>query len=99
MDQKHCNELSTLSQEIYDQAREKLTNYCASRYCAIGNDTMEQQLEDFLFVAEETSAYLLGNALALLAPESREKEIQDFSDHVRKIVRMAEQKADGDLPS
>ena len=47
MDQKHCNELSTLSQEIYDQAMEKLTNYCASRYCAIGNDTMEQQLEDF----------------------------------------------------
>ena len=55
MNKEHYNELVLLSQEIYDQAAEKLTDYCAAKYCGIGNDTMEQQLEDYLFVAEETS--------------------------------------------
>ena len=66
MDVKHYNELTELSQEIYDQATDKLTNFCAAKYCGISNDTTEQQLEDYLFVAEETSSYLLGTALALL---------------------------------
>ena len=60
MDKQHYNELVLLSHEIYDHASDKLTNYCASKYCGVSNDTMEQQLEDYLFVAEETSAYLLG---------------------------------------
>lgn len=100
MDKQHYNELILLSQEIYDQATEKLTNYCAAKYCGIGNDTTEQQLEDYLFVAEETGAYLLGNALALLAPESREKEIRTFETYLRKVMAYAEQKmGDGPLPS
>ena len=78
MDKKHYNELILLSQKIYDQASDKLTNYCANKYCGVGNDTTEQQLEDYLFVAEETSAYLLGNALALLDPSSQEAEIESF---------------------
>ena len=76
MEKKHYNELVLLSQEIYDHAADRLTNYCAERYCGIGNDSMEQQLEDYLFTARQTSAFLLGNALALLSPESREEEIQ-----------------------
>ena len=65
MDIKHYNELVELSQEIYDQATDRLTNYCANKYCGVGNDTTEQQMEDYLFVAQETSAFLLGNALAI----------------------------------
>ena len=86
MDKKHYNELVLLSQEIYDQASDKLTNYCANKYCGVGNDTTEQQLEDYLFVAEETSAYLLGNALAILDPSSQEAEIKSFVDDLRRVM-------------
>lgn len=96
MDAKHYNELIELSQEIYDQTTDKLTNYCAAKYCAVGNDTTEQQLEDYLFVAEETSAYLLGNALALLAPDSQETEIKSFVDDLRRVIVCATKKLGSD---
>ena len=43
MNAEHYNELIELSQKIYDGATEKLTNYLSAKYCAVGNDTMEQQ--------------------------------------------------------
>ncbi len=89
MDAKHYNELTELSQEIYGQATDKLTNFCTAKYCGISNDTTEQQLEDYLFVAEETSAYLLGNALALLAPDSQEAEIKSFVDDLHRVIMCA----------
>ena len=97
MDAKHYNELIQLSQEIYDQATNKLTNYCASKYCGIANDTMEDQLQDYLFVAEETSAFLLGNALALLTPDSQEKEIKAFTKNLRRIIQIQQIKAGGKI--
>lgn len=100
MDKKHYNELVLLSQEIYDQAADKLTNYCADKYCGIGNDTTKQQLEDYLFVAEETSAYLLGNALALLDSESQEAEIRSFTENLRRVAAYAQKKLGSDhLPN
>ena len=96
MDKQHYNELVLLSQEIYDQATDKLTNYCASKYCGISNDTTENQLEDYLFVAEETSAYLLGNALALLDPSSQEAEIKSFVDDLRRVMVYATKKLGSD---
>ncbi len=100
MDKAHYNELVMLSHEIYENATDKLTNYCASKYCGVGNDTMEQQLEDYLFVAEETSAYLLGNALALLSPDSQETEIQSFVEDLRKVMAYAAKKlGSNDKPS
>ena len=96
MDKKHYNELVMLSQEIYDQASDKLTNYCANKYCGVGNDTTEQQLEDYLFVAEETSAYLLGNALAILDPSSQEAEIKSFVDDLRRVMAYAAKKLGSD---
>ncbi len=98
MDGKHYNELIEISQEIYDHASDKLTNYCAQKYCGVGNDTMEQQLEDYLFIAEETSAYLLGNALALLDDDTQEAEIRNFTENLRRVIRYAQQKADGEIP-
>ena len=97
MDKKHYNELVLLSQEICDQAADRLTNYCAGKYCGVGNDTAEQQLEDYLFVAEETSAYFLGNALALLDPGSREAEIRSFIENLQRIVSFAEKKMGSEL--
>lgn len=96
MDQKHYNELVMLSQEIYDQATDRLTNFCANKYCGVSNDTTEQQMEDYLFVAEETSAYLLGNALALLDPSSQESEIQSFVDDLRRVISYAQKKLGSD---
>ena len=96
MDKKHYNELVMLSQEICDQASDRLTNYCAAKYCGVGNDTMENQMEDYLFVAEETSAYFLGNALALLDPATQEAEIKTFVENVRRIAGFARQKMDRD---
>ena len=90
MDVKHYNELIELSQEIYDQAADRLTNYCSNKYCGVGNDTTEQQMEDYLFVAEETSAFLLGNALALLDPDSQEAEIQTFVENLRRVSAAAQ---------
>ena len=98
MDANHYNELVSLSQWIYDQAAEEFTNYCGARYCGIGNDTMEQQLEDYLFVAEETAAYFLGNALALLDKDTQEAEIKTFTDNLRRVIRYARQKADPEPP-
>lgn len=95
MDAKHYNELVELSQEIYDRATDKLTNYCAGRYCGVGNDTTEQQMEDYLFVAEETSAFFLGNALALLDPDSQEEEIRSFTEHLRQVMTYAANKFGG----
>lgn len=110
MDQKHYNELVLLSQEIDDQATNKLTNYCANKYCGISNDTTENQMEDYLFVAEETSAYLLGNALALLDPSSQEVEIKSSRttcvicsgrspyDGVLEVLVKGEEYLEGDEP-
>ena len=96
MDQKHYNELITLSQEIYDQATDRLTNFCANKYCGVSNDTTEQQMKDYLFVAEGTSAYLLGNALALLDSSSQEAEIQSFVNDLRRVIASARKKMDSD---
>ena len=67
MNANHYDELSNLSQKIYDQATDSITNYITAKYCAVGNDTTREQLEDYMFIVQETSAFLLGNALALLA--------------------------------
>ena len=98
MDKVHYNELVMLSQEIYDGATDRLTNYCANKYCGVGNDTMERQLEDYLFVAEETSAYLLGNALALLEADTQEKEIQGFVEDLRRVIAVAQKKLGSEIP-
>ena len=90
MNAEHYNELIEISQKIYDGATEKLTNYLSAKYCAVGNKTMEQQMEDYLFITVETSAYFLGNALALLDADSQEKEIQTFTENLRRVIKYAQ---------
>ena len=100
MKSEHYNELIELSQKIYDDATDRITNYCSAKYCGVGNDTTEQQMEDYLFVAEETSAYLFGNALALLTPDSQEQEINNFIADFRRIIAFSQKKANiGQQPS
>lgn len=99
MDAKHYNELIGISQNIYQDATDRITNYCAQKYCGIGNDTSEQQMADYLLIAQETSAFLLGNALALLTPESQEKEIELFTENLRRVISIAMKQMDqGSIP-
>lgn len=64
MDVKHFNELIEVSQAVCDKANDQIADYCARKYGDAEGDTLEQQLRDYLFVAEESSAYILGNVLA-----------------------------------
>ena len=98
MNTEHYNELLSLSQKIYEYAADTLTNYCSARYCGVGNDTTEQQMEDHLIVAEEVSAYLLGNMLAMLTKESQEDEIKLFEENLRRVIAHQTKKADKEIP-
>ena len=97
MDVNHFNELIEVTQKICDNANDQIANYCAQKYCAVENDSTEQQLRDYLFIAEEAAAYILGNALALLNTDSQKKEIQTFNENLRRVITFAQQKADSDI--
>ncbi len=86
MDVKHFNELIEVSQGICDHAADRIANYCAQKYCAVEGDSTEQQIRDYLFIAEESAAFILGNSLALLTPESQEKEIDIFIKNLRRVI-------------
>ena len=94
MDVNHYNELIELSQKIYENAADSISNYCAQKYCGIARDTTEQQMGDYLLIAQETSAFLLGNALALLTPDSQEKQIEIFTANLRRVISIAMQQID-----
>jgi hypothetical protein len=42
----------------------------------------------------ETSACFLGNALALPDTDSQKKDIQTFTENLRRVIKYAQQKAD-----
>ena len=98
MTKEHYNELIELSHEIYSQAADTLANYCAAKYCGISNNTTVQQLQDYILVAQETTAWFLGNALALLTPDSQEKEIEILIRNIRRTIHEAQKQIGGDLP-
>ena len=99
MDVNHFNKLIEVSQEICDHANDRIANYCAQKYCAVDNSATEQQLKDYLFIAEETSAYILGNALALLDTDTREAEIKTFTDNLLRVIKYAQHKAGSNKPN
>ena len=95
MNKEHYGELVALSQEIYNDINQKLIAYLEKTYGSVPENTMAQQMEDYLFVAEESTGYVLGNALALVDPESMELEIQTFENSLRRVVAAARKKANG----
>ena len=97
MDVKHFNELIEVSQKICDHANDQIANYCAQKYCAVENDSTEQQLRDYLFIAEESSAFILGNALALLDADTQEAEIRTFTENLRRVIKFAQQNAGSNI--
>ena len=93
MDVKHYNELITLSQQIYDDATPKIADYCEKTYTEVPWDTKQQQMADYLFVAEEVSAFLVGNAMALLDPSSQEQELSALVENASRVIGFAQGKA------
>ena len=98
MNKEHYSELVALSQEIYNDINQKLIAYLDKTYGSVPENTMAQQMEDYLFVAEESTGYVLGNALALVDSESVELEISTFENNLRRIVAAAQKKAGGEIP-
>ena len=98
MNKEHYGELVALSQEIYNNINQKLIAYLDKTYGSVPENTMAQQMEDYLFVAEESTGYVLGNALALVDPESMELEISTFENNLRRIVAAAQKKVGGEIP-
>ena len=98
MDKRRHNELLLVSQQIYDAASQLLKEYLERTYAGAGPESMSAQLEDWMFVAEEAAAYLLGNPLAMLEAESQEAEIRTFEENLRKVMAYAAQKQAGDEP-
>lgn len=98
MNKEHYGELVALSQEIYNDINQKLIAYLDKTYGSVPENTMAQQMEDYLFVAEESTGYVLGNALALVDADSVELEINTFENNLRRIVAAAQKKAGGEIP-
>ena len=98
MDANHYNELIDLCQKIVDQANDSITNYVSAKYCGIGGESTREQLEDYLFIVDEVSAYLLGNAYALLMPESQEDALKTFNENVKRVISVQMKKAGGSNP-
>ncbi len=98
MDKKRYNELILLSQRIHEYGNQLLKEYLEKAYAGAGPDSMGDQLEDWLFVAEETGAYFLGNAIAMLEPESQEAEIRTFEENLRRVISFAGKKQAGEEP-
>ena len=98
MNKEHYNELIALSQEIFNDINSKLIDYLNKTYGSVPENTMAQQMEDYIFVAEESMGYVLGNALALVDPDSLELEISTFENQLRRIIEVARKKAGSDIP-
>ena len=96
MNKEHYNELVMVSQEIHDLTNDKLKAYFEKAYAKADESTMSQQLEDWLFIAEEASAFLLGNVIALLDADSQEAEIKTFEENLRRVIKLVSSKQQSD---
>ena len=99
MDAKKRNELIRVAEGIVSYGDQQLREYLEKHYAGAGPESMGDQLEDWLFLAEETCAYMLGNAVAMLDKDYRDAEIHGFEKYLRKVISFADQKqAEGEKP-
>ncbi len=92
MNKAHYNELVMVSQEIHDLTNDKLKAYFEKAYATADEGSMSQQLEDWLCIAEEASAFLLGNVIAMLDADSQEAEIKTFEENLRRVIKLVSSK-------
>lgn len=96
MDKKRENELILLSTRIQEKTHSMVTEYLEKTYAGSGPESMNDQLEDWLYVAQESTAYILGNALAVLEPEAAEEEIRLAADRLRMVSEYVRKKSGGE---
>ena len=71
----------TVSQRIYDYARKQIAEYCKN------SDSLSQQYTDYLMIANEVSAYLMGNTLSVLSPVEQQKGIDGLKKNIEKVLK------------
>ena len=64
----------------------------------ISHNLEQSQKNMSLYLAEESSAYLLGNAVAMLEPKCQEAEIKGFEAYLRQVISYAAKKQAGGNP-
>ena len=86
MTKKHKNELTLVSQKIYDLAADEIQKYIIKTYGNEKSNTLAQQLEDFHVIADEVSAYLMGNAMAMVDESCWADDLKTLNEHVKQIA-------------
>ncbi len=90
---KHQQELDELVSRIYDAAADMMTDYCEKTYGSSSENTIEQQLDDYINVAQRASSYLLGNALAMIDPEQDEELIKESVNRIQAVAEYVRARA------
>ena len=86
MTKQHQNELTLVAQRIYDLAAEEIQKYINKTYGEKKENTLEQQLEDFHLIADEVSAYMMGNAMAMMDEDCWNDDLKTLNGQIRQIA-------------
>ena len=89
MTKKHQEELSAVSEKIYNSAINEIQAYINKTYGNRKENTLENQLEDFHAIAGEVTAALMGNAMAMVDEECWEDELKTLGIQVKTMAAYA----------
>ena len=86
MTKAHQTELTQIARKRYDLAANELQAYINKTYCEKQGNTLALQLEDFHLIADEVSAYLMGNAMAMVDESCWNDDLKTLNTHIRQIA-------------
>ena len=87
MTKKHQAELTAVAERIYDLAANEIQSYINKTYGKNEKNTLAAQLEDFHVIADTTSSYLMGNAMAMVDETCWNDDLKTLNTHVRQIAK------------
>ena len=86
MNKKHQAELTKVAEKIYDLAANEIQLYINKTYSKKQENTLAAQLEDFHIIADEATAYLMGNAMAMVDESCWNDDLKTLNTHIRQIA-------------
>ena len=86
VDKKHHEELTAVASAIYDKAADEIQAYIQKKYGSKKENTLVQQMEDFHIIADEVSAYLVGNAMAMVDESCWDDDLKTLNKHIQQIA-------------
>ena len=86
MTKKHHAELTGVASRIYDQAAGEIQAYITERYGNRKENTLPEQLEDFHTIAAELSAFLMGNAIAMIDEPYWDDDLKSMNQHIKQVA-------------